>query len=95
MARPVTVRQALESVARDPNVTDELSTPVWRIVAHNLFRIANTGDPSVRGSISKALTAQEMIFTRMVGRRRAGSHPAAFKEKTELKFRDLTGKELT
>jgi hypothetical protein len=94
--KSVTVRQALQQVADYPNrVDDELiQAPVYELVARTLFDIANRPDASVRGSMARANKARRMILDRMVGKRRAGTHPATRTE-ADIEFVDLTGKEVT
>lgn len=90
--KQVTIRQAMQHVADNPEMrTDDLiSLPAHELVIRTLFEIANSAEVKKRGSLSKANTARTMIFNRMVGRRRAGSHPATH-VKVELEFQDLTG----
>lgn len=87
-----TIKEALQRVADYPNLIDDnwLELPVHELVARTLFDIANRPDPSERGSYTRANKAREMIFNRMVGKRRAGTHPAVSGD-AELSFVDLTG----
>lgn len=87
----VSVRQSLDFVATHPEPATDvlLELPVWELVARSLFEIANTPDQKVRGSMVRATRAQKMILDRMVGLRRAGSHPAATGD-TQVEFVDLT-----
>lgn len=87
----VTIKTALENVANNPiPITDELTQlPVHELVCRSLFEVANRPDASIRGSMTRANKARTMILNRMVGRRRAGSHPAT-KDTVELEFADLT-----
>lgn len=91
----VTVQQALQYVADNPvPMTDEtIQIPVHELVARALFEISNHPDASVRGSMTRANKARRMIFDRLVGKRRTGSHPAT-RSKTTIKFVDLTGRTL-
>lgn len=91
----VTIREALQYVADNPEIkTDELiQLPVYELVSRNLFEIANHPEASVRGSMARANRARKMILDRLVGRRRAGSHPAT-RVPVQLDFIDLTGGEL-
>ena len=91
----ITVKDALQAVADHPQIrTDELiQLPVHELVCRNLFEIANHPDASQRGSMKKANTARKMILDRLVGKRRAGSHPAT-RNVVQLDFIDLTGGEL-
>ena len=87
----VTIKQALENVSNNPVPhTDELTQlPVHELVCRSLFEIANRPDAAVRGSMARANRARTMILNRLVGRRRAGSHPAT-KDAVEIEFLDLT-----
>jgi hypothetical protein len=91
----VTIRQALQQVADNPTIkTDRLiELPVYELVSRSLFEIANGAQISERGSLTRANVARSMIFNRLVGRRRAGSHPAT-QVKVELEFVNLTGEAL-
>lgn len=88
----VTIRQALQHVADnpEPDLDALLEAPVHELVCRTLFDIANGPQMNERGTMTRANTARNMIFTRLVGRRRAGSHPAT-RQKVELKFRPLAG----
>lgn len=92
MKKQVTIRQALQNVADNPVIqTDDIiSLPVHELVCRTLFEIANSVKTSETRSLARANAARTMIFERMVGRRRAGSHPAT-KKQTSLQFRNLTG----
>ena len=87
----VTIREALQAVADNPvMLTDEvIQVPVHELVCRTLFDIANRPDAQVRGSLTRANKARKMILDRMVGRRRAGSHPATRAE-VQVEFVDLT-----
>jgi hypothetical protein len=89
----VTIQQALQQVADHPAMSDDnlIEHKVHELVCRSLFEIANEPQIKVRGSLTRANTARNMIFTRLVGRRRAGSHPAT-KVKVEVDFVNLTGK---
>lgn len=95
MKSHTSIRQALQFVANHPEVdTDELITlPAHELVARTLFEIANTAHPAKRGSLAKANLARKLIFDRMVGRRKSGSHPAT-KKQDGIEFADLTSGEL-
>lgn len=95
MKRIVTIRQAMQMVADKPEITtdDLISLPAHELVIRTLFEIANNANSSERGAAARANAARGMIFNRMVGRRRAGSHPAT-KQKVTLEFADLTGGEI-
>ena len=88
----VTIKQSLQQVADNPQprTDDLLSLPSHELVARTLFEIANGAKMGERNSLSRANVARNMILTRLVGRRRAGSHPAT-EVKVELEFIDLTG----
>lgn len=84
------IREALELVASRPApTTDPIETPVYELVSQTLFDIANNPDKKVRGSMARATRARKIIFDRLVGRRRTGTHPAQLKGE-EIEFRDLT-----
>lgn len=91
----VTIRQSLQYVVDNPVLkTDELITlPAHELVSRTLFEIANGAQISERSSMARANIARTMIFNRLVGRRRAGSHPAT-SQRVTLDFVDLTGGEL-
>jgi hypothetical protein len=90
--RIITVRQALQQVADHPvmDTDDLLNVKVHELVARSLFEIANGANMNKRGSMNRANVARQMILMRMIGRRRAGSHPAT-NTKVRLEFTDLTG----
>lgn len=92
----VTIRQAMQQVADYPNrVDDELiQAPAHELVCRRLFDIANRPDAGERGSLARANKARRMILDRLVGKRRAGSHPAT-RTKVEVTFVDLTGGEIS
>lgn len=96
MSKAVTIKDALQRVADNPvPATDELiQLPVHELVCRALFEIANNPDQSQRGSLNRANKARNMIFNRLVGKRRAGSHPAT-RTPVTLDFIDLTGQEVT
>jgi hypothetical protein len=91
----VTIKQALQHVADNPVLKTDvlLDVHTHELVARSLFEIANGVQVSERGSLSRANVARTMIFNRLVGRRKPGSHPATH-QKVELDFVDLTGGEL-
>ena len=91
----VTIRQALQHVADNPVLKTDmlLDVPAHELVSRSLFEIANGAQISERGSLARANVARNMIFNRLVGRRRAGSHPAT-QVKVELEFINLTGEAL-
>jgi len=89
--RYVTIKQALERAARmkiDEN-TDMLALPVCDLVALTLYETANNPGRDDRGA-SRANFARRMIFDRMVGTRRTGSHPAV-RAANALEIKDLGG----
>lgn len=91
----VTIHQALQNVADNPVLqTDELiQVPAHELICRALYEIANKPDSNVRGSMARANKAREMILNRLVGKRRAGSHPATRIE-MPIEFVDLTTHEL-
>jgi hypothetical protein len=86
-----TVIGALQYVAEHPPESFEptVETPAWELIGQVLFIHANSGDPKRRGSMGRANTAQKMIFDRISGRRRPGTHPAQVQSE-EITFSDLT-----
>lgn len=90
--KTVTIRQALQHVVDNPELKTDvlLDVPVHELVSRTLFEIANGVQVSERGSLARANVARTMIFNRLVGRRRAGSHPATAK-RVEVKFVPLAG----
>lgn len=90
MSRSKTIQEALQAVADDPRPPADWTTaPVHQLVSLALFEIANHPDASRRGSLARANKARKMILDRLVGKRRAGSHPAT-RTKQTLEFVDLT-----
>ena len=91
----VTIQQALQNVVDKPYLdTDEIiQVPVHELISRTLFDIANRPDASVRGSMTKANKARKMILDRLVGKRRAGTNPAA-RSAIQMEFIDLTVNEL-
>jgi len=85
------VNEALTWVSEHPlpSVTDPIDAPAWELITRNLFHIANSPDPRVRGSMARATRAQKIILDRMVGRRRPGSHPIMTGSES-ITFVDLT-----
>lgn len=90
--RAVTIRQALQHVADNPTLNTDmlLDVPAHELVCRTLFEIANGGRVGDADSLSKANSARSLIFDRLVGKRRSGSHPATRKTQ-QLQFVDLTG----
>lgn len=95
MGTSMSVTQALKHVADHPDdvIAEPVQAPVWKLVSQTLFIIANSPNRAKRGSMTRATRAQKIIFNRLVGTRRPGSHPVASKT-GELNFIDLTGGEL-
>jgi hypothetical protein len=91
----VTIKQSLQQVADNPvaRTDDLLSLPSHELVARTLFEIANGAKMAERNSLSRANVARNMILTRLVGKRRPGSHPAT-ETKVEIEFVNLTGEEI-
>lgn len=96
MVKQVTIRDALQRVADNPRMIDDevIQAPVHELVCRALFEIANKPDATQRGSMARANKARRMLLNRLVGKRRAGSHPAT-RQTVPLEFVDLTGGELT
>lgn len=93
--KTVTIRQALQSVADYPVMLNDeiIQVPAHELVCRALFDIANRPDAAQRGSMARANKARKMILDRLVGKRRAGSHPATRSE-VQIDFVDLTGGEI-
>jgi len=91
MSRSKTITEALKYVSNhpQPSTDDMTQTPTWELVGRRLFEIANNPDVKVRGSMARATRAQKIILDRLVGTRRAGTHPAQVKS-DEIDFVDLT-----
>jgi len=94
--KSITVRQALQHVADYPNPLDDemIQWPVHELVARTLYEIANQPEAGVRGSLGRANKARKMILDRLVGKRRAGSHPAT-RNNVTIDFVDLAGGEIS
>ena len=87
-----TISAALKAVADAEPVgpeTDFLHLPVHFLVCSRLMHIAQHPQMGNKTSQAAAVRAQKLILDRMVGKRRAGTHPAQG-QKTMLKFKDLT-----
>ena len=85
-----TIRESLQFVADHPvPVDDPLDMPVWEHISRALFELANNPNPKVRGAMTRATRAQQMILDRLVGQRRAGSRPLNGGQAT-VSFVDLT-----
>lgn len=87
----VSIRQALQHVADHPYPATDvmLDVPAHELVCRTLFEIANGASMNNKGSQARANVARKLIFDRLVGKRRTGTHPATRKT-SALKFRDLT-----
>ena len=74
----VTIRQALQRVADHPELTTDvlLDVPAHELVSRTLFEIANGARVGDTRSLQQASRARGAIFDRLVGRRKAGTHPA-------------------
>lgn len=86
----ITVREALQRVANYPRLmTDDIiDLPAHELICRELFTIANNPDVKVRGASARANRARKMLMDRLVGTRRAGTHPATTSG-IELEFMDL------
>lgn len=86
----VTVREALQAVADNPIPSDdEIQTRVHELLARSIYDIANRPEANKRGSLARANKARKILLERLVGRRRAGSHPAT-RTRVAVTFVDLT-----
>jgi hypothetical protein len=88
----VTIRQALQHVVDNPELKTDvmLDVHVHELVSRTLFEIANGVQVNDRRTLARANVARTMIFNRLVGRRRAGSHPATA-NRVEVDFVPLAG----
>ena len=88
----VTIQQSLQYVVDHPEMPAEnlIALPAHELISRTLFELANGGQLGNKQSLQRANIARTLIFTRLVGRRRPGSHPAV-KKNTALQFKDLTG----
>lgn len=85
-----TVKEALEFVSKHPEPDRApIEMPVWELISRQIFEAANVVGGS-RVTMKRTATAQKLIFDRLAGKRKPGTHPAAAKTKRELKVRDLT-----
>lgn len=85
-----TVKEALEFVSKHP-VPDRvpIEMPVWELISRQLFEAAHV----VNGNgvqMKRATAAQKIIFDRLAGKRKPGTHPATGKTERKLKVLDLT-----
>ncbi len=85
-----TVKEALEFVAKHPEPDRvPIEMPVWELISRHLFEQAHTvGGSAV--TMKRTSTAQKIIFDRLAGKRKAGTHPATAKGARKLKVLDLT-----
>jgi hypothetical protein len=81
----------MQHVADNPSLLtdDVLTVPVHELVSRTLFEIANDATTSDPNTLNRANRARDMIFDRMVGKRRSGPPLTANEE--VLEFTDLTG----
>lgn len=88
----VTIQQALQNVVDHPDfgTDDLLALPAHELICRTLFDIANNAALADKKSMAAANTARTLIFQRLVGKRRAGSHPAT-RTRQQLVFKDLQG----
>ena len=91
----VIIRQALQHVVDKPTVSTDvmLDIPAHELVCRTLFEIANGATINDPRTQSRANVARKLIFERLVGRRKTGTHPAK-RRAVSLEFRDLTAGEL-
>lgn len=90
----VNIQQALQAVVDKPDfdTQDLLALPSHELICRTLFDIANNAALADKKSMSAASTARTLIFSRLVGKRRAGTHPAR-RSTRQLVFKDLEGDE--
>lgn len=96
MRKTVSIKQALQHVADNPVLKTDvlLEVRAHELVARTLFEIANGARAGDVRSQQRANAARELIFTRLVGKRRAGSHPATRSE-VAIQIVDLTQREVS
>lgn len=84
------VKEALEFVAKHPTPSrSPIEMPIWELVCRQLFEAAH-GVGGTNTALKRSTTAQKIIFDRLAGKRKPGTHPAQSKAKRELKVLDLT-----
>lgn len=85
-----TVKEALEFVAKHPEpARPPIEMPIWELVSRQLFEASHkVGGNAV--AMKRSAVAQRIIFDRLAGKRKPGTHPATSKPKRELKVLDLT-----
>jgi hypothetical protein len=90
------VQDALQYVADHPQMSeaDTIDVPAWELIGRTLFQIANHPNYRERGSQARSLKAHKILTDRLVGKRRAGTHPAQ-QTSDKIEFVDLTSGELT
>lgn len=87
-----TVKEALEYVSRHPEPGgDPINMPVWELVARQLFEKAHQAG-GTKTEMKTTAAAQKLIFDRIVGRRKTGTHPAVREEK-KIRLIDFTKKQ--
>jgi hypothetical protein len=85
-----TVKEALEFVAKHPEPSrPPIEMPIWELISRQLFEASHKVGGNAL-AMKRATAAQKMIFDRLAGKRRPGTHPATVKTKRELKVLDLT-----
>ena len=89
--KQVSIRQALQQVVDNPVIQTDvlLDVPVHELVARTLFEIANSPSKD-RLAQSRANNAREIIFSRLVGKRKTGTHPAT-RTRAQVHLSDLAG----
>lgn len=90
MVRHVPVRQALDTVAKNPDIEFNLEARVWEAIAYKLFWLANTGGNPGRGQMTRKNKAQQLLAVRIGGRRRSGTLPIGVDDGQTLEMIDLT-----
>lgn len=85
-----TVKEALEFVSKHPEPSRvPIEMPVWELISRQLFEASHAVGGSA-AAMKRTTTAQKIIFDRLAGKRKPGTHPAAAKGKRQLQMRDLT-----
>lgn len=85
-----TVKEALEFVSRHPFADrPPIEMPVWELISRQLFEASHVVGGNTT-TMKRTVAAQKMIFDRLAGKRKPGTHPASPRGKRELKMVDLT-----
>lgn len=89
--KAVTIRQALQRVVDNPELNTDvlLDVPAHELVCRTLFDLANGAKLDEPRTLQRASRARDVIFNRLVGRRKAGTHPAQKQQEVSISFMEL------